>query len=69
MYATSEKPHSIALTGTAGPPDRGGGGWPGAMPGDDTAVRVVTGEIPVRLPVFYPSTVSVTHLPQVGQSP
>ena len=39
------------------------------MPGDDTAVRVVTGAIPVRLLVFYPWAVTMTHLPQVDAPP
>ena len=29
-------------------------------------MRVVTGEIPVRLLMFYPGSVAMTHLPQVG---
>lgn len=36
--------------------------WPEAIPGDDTAVRVVTGDFPVRLLVFYPGPGNTTHL-------
>jgi hypothetical protein len=37
------------------------------MPGDDTAVRVVTGEVPVRLLGSYPSPGEATHLPATIQ--
>ena len=60
------KPHWIASDQRCRLPNRGNHSRPEAIPGDDTAVRVVTGEIPVRLLRFYPSTVMLTHLPQLA---